>query len=56
MSYDTGNSYLCGHDPLKWLARVADRLVHLHAKDISDEQNRSVNLCARQMLEPAGRQ
>ena len=39
INFDTGNSYLCGHDPLKWLARVADRLVHLHAKDISDEQS-----------------
>ena len=39
INFDTGNSYLCGHDPLKWLARVVDRLVHLHAKDISDEQS-----------------
>ena len=39
INFDTGNSHLCGHDPLKWLARVVDRLVHLHAKDISDEQS-----------------
>ena len=39
INFDTGNSYLCGPDPLKWLARVVDRLVHLHAKDISDEQS-----------------
>ena len=39
INFDTGNSYLCGHDPLKWLERVVDRLVHLHAKDISDEQS-----------------
>ena len=39
INFDTGNSYLCGHDPLQWLARVVDRLVHLHAKDISDEQS-----------------
>jgi len=39
INFDTGNSYLCGHDPLKWLAHVADRLVHLHAKDISGEQS-----------------
>jgi sugar phosphate isomerase/epimerase len=39
INFDTGNSYLCGHDPLKWLARVVDRLVHLHAKDISGEQS-----------------
>lgn len=39
INFDTGNSYLCGHDPLVWLRRVADRLVHLHAKDISDAQS-----------------
>ncbi len=39
INFDTGNSYLCGHDPAQWLARVLDRLVHLHAKDISDEQS-----------------
>ncbi|NQT86636.1 sugar phosphate isomerase/epimerase [bacterium] len=36
---DTGNSYLCGHDPYVWLERVLDRLVHLHAKDISIQQS-----------------
>ncbi len=35
INFDTGNAYLCGHDPLAWLARVRDQLVHLHAKDIS---------------------
>jgi sugar phosphate isomerase/epimerase len=39
VNFDTGNSYLCGHDPIAWLERVADRLVHLHAKDISIEQS-----------------
>jgi sugar phosphate isomerase/epimerase len=39
INFDTGNSYLCGHDPIEWLKRVADRLVHLHAKDISVEQS-----------------
>ena len=37
INFDTGNSYLCGHDPYEWLEHVADRLVHLHAKDISVE-------------------
>jgi sugar phosphate isomerase/epimerase len=40
INFDTGNSYLAGEDPLKWLSEVADRLVHLHAKDISVEQSR----------------
>ena len=39
INFDTGNSYLCGHDPIKWLSHVVDRLVHLHAKDISGEQS-----------------
>ena len=39
INFDTGNAYLCGHDPYAWLERVAGRLVHLHAKDISAEQS-----------------
>lgn len=39
INFDTGNSYLCGHDPYKWLKRVLGRLVHLHAKDISVQQS-----------------
>ncbi|MBI4556462.1 MAG: sugar phosphate isomerase/epimerase [Candidatus Hydrogenedentes bacterium] len=39
INFDTGNSYLCGHDPLAWLECVKDRLVHLHAKDISVQQS-----------------
>jgi sugar phosphate isomerase/epimerase len=35
VNFDTGNSYLSGEDPAVWLERVAPRLVHLHAKDIS---------------------
>ena len=41
INFDTGNAYLCGHDPIAWLERVRDRLVHLHAKDISTEQGSS---------------
>lgn len=39
INFDTGNSYLCGHDPIQWLSSVVDRLVHLHAKDISTIQS-----------------
>ena len=39
INFDTGNAYLCGHDPIEWLKRVCNRLVHLHAKDISIEQS-----------------
>jgi sugar phosphate isomerase/epimerase len=38
INFDTGNAFLCGHDPYQWLKRVAKRLVHLHAKDISLQQ------------------
>jgi sugar phosphate isomerase/epimerase len=41
INFDTGNSYLSGQDPIEWLKRVADRLVHLHAKDISVQQSES---------------
>ena len=39
INFDTGNSYLCGFDPYEWLERVKDRLIHLHAKDISVSQS-----------------
>jgi len=39
VNFDTGNSYLGGEDPIRWLKRVARRLVHLHAKDISIKQS-----------------
>jgi len=39
INFDTGNSYLSGQDPYSWLSHVAERLVHLHAKDISMKQS-----------------
>jgi len=39
INFDMGNSYLGGEDPIQWLERVRDRLVHVHAKDISVEQS-----------------
>lgn len=41
VNFDTGNSYLCGHDPYDWLEAVKDQLVHLHGKDISVQQSDS---------------
>jgi sugar phosphate isomerase/epimerase len=41
INFDTGNSYLAGQDPIAWLQHVRDRLVHLHAKDISVVQSES---------------
>jgi 3-oxoisoapionate decarboxylase len=39
INFDTGNAYLAGQDPYRWLERVRDRLVHVHAKDISARQS-----------------
>ena len=39
INFDTGNSYLAGEDPIAWLRHCQDRLIHLHAKDISIEQS-----------------
>jgi sugar phosphate isomerase/epimerase len=39
INFDTGNAYLAGQDPYAWLERVRDRLVHVHAKDISVQQS-----------------
>ncbi|RKY09217.1 MAG: sugar phosphate isomerase/epimerase [Planctomycetota bacterium] len=41
INFDTGNSYLSGHDPIQWLEHVVGRLVHLHAKDISIAQSQN---------------
>mgnify|MGYP000551370383 FL=1 len=39
VNFDTGNSFLAGQDPYAWLESVKDRLVHVHAKDISIQQS-----------------
>ncbi|MAG58015.1 MAG: sugar phosphate isomerase [Planctomycetes bacterium] len=39
INFDTGNGYLSGENPITWLEHVQDRLVHVHAKDISVEQS-----------------
>lgn len=41
INFDTGNSFLSGQDPYRWLRRVVGRLVHLHAKDISIEHGKA---------------
>lgn len=35
VNYDTGNAFLGGEDPYDGLRAVADRVVHMHAKDIT---------------------
>jgi len=41
INFDTGNSYLAGEDPYKWLEKIVSRLVHLHAKDISIQHSQA---------------
>jgi len=41
INFDTGNAYLAGEDPYKWLAHVVDRVIHVHAKDISVEHSQA---------------
>ncbi|MBI3697382.1 MAG: sugar phosphate isomerase/epimerase [Acidobacteria bacterium] len=39
VNYDTGNAWLGGEDPYLGLEAVKDRVVHVHAKDISIRQS-----------------
>ena len=40
VNWDTGNSYLAGiEDPYEGLAAVRDKVLHIHAKDISIQQS-----------------
>ena len=42
VNWDTGNSYLAGvEDPYDGLTQVRDKVLHIHAKDISMEQSLS---------------
>ncbi|MHC4646539.1 MAG: sugar phosphate isomerase/epimerase family protein [Planctomycetota bacterium] len=38
VNFDTGNSFLAGNDPVQYLGRVADRVIHVHIKDIPKSQ------------------
>jgi sugar phosphate isomerase/epimerase len=40
INWDTGNSYLAGiEDPYEGLQRIRDKVLHIHAKDISLQQS-----------------
>lgn len=41
VNFDTGNAYLAGDDPYAFLEAVKDKVVHVHAKDISVVQSDS---------------
>jgi len=38
VNFDTGNLFLAGNDPVEYVRRVADRVVHVHVKDIPASQ------------------
>jgi sugar phosphate isomerase/epimerase len=38
VNYDSGNTFLAGEDPYAMLEAVVDKVVHVHAKDISRQQ------------------
>jgi sugar phosphate isomerase/epimerase len=36
MNFDTGNVFISGQDPVKFLERFKDKVAHLHIKDVSE--------------------
>jgi len=36
INFDTGNSFIAGQDPVDFLDRIKDRVVHMHIKDVSE--------------------
>jgi sugar phosphate isomerase/epimerase len=38
VNFDTGNAFLAGNDPVEYLRQVADRVIHMHIKDIPQSQ------------------
>lgn len=39
VNFDTGNSYLAGEDPYEFLEAVKNKVIHVHAKDITVAQS-----------------
>ena len=37
MNFDTGNTFIAGQDPVKFLRRFRDKVTHCHIKDVSEE-------------------
>jgi len=37
VNFDTGNTFIAGHDPAAFLKRFIDRIGHVHCKDVSKE-------------------
>ena len=37
INFDTGNSFIAGQDPVEFLDRVKEHVIHMHAKDVSED-------------------
>ena len=42
MNFDTGNTFIAGQDPVKFLRRFRDKVSHCHIKDVSEELAKAV--------------
>jgi inosose dehydratase len=42
MNMDTGNTYIAGQDPVKFLKRFLKRVSHVHVKDVSESLARAL--------------
>jgi sugar phosphate isomerase/epimerase len=42
MNFDTGNIFIAGQDPVKFLRRFRDKVTHCHIKDVSEELAKAV--------------
>ena len=42
INFDTGNSFIAGQDPVAFLDRVKDRVVHMHIKDVGEALARAM--------------
>jgi sugar phosphate isomerase/epimerase len=42
INFDTGNSFIAGQDPVAFLEKVKDRVVHMHIKDVSEALARAM--------------
>ena len=42
MNFDTGNAFIAGQDPVKFLRRFREKVTHCHIKDVSEELAKAV--------------
>jgi len=39
INFDTGNSFIAGQDPVAFLDRVKDHVIHMHLKDVGEDRS-----------------